>query len=185
MSERVLSRNSFGFTTAERGNSVPDEGDVKLISSGGIGYVPVHRVTKNKNLVDKYKISIGTLNPDRGGVNNSSDGKVNVTTKIKLLNPNEVVTETYIIIDYFDDNVEALNCANYISSKFVRYLVNITLSSMHIVKDNFQFVPIQDFSKEWTDELLYKKYNLSDEEVSLIEGTIRTMTLNLEDQSHE
>ena len=39
----------------------------------------------------------------------------------------------------------------------------------------FQFVPLQDFSKPWTDEELYKKYGLTDEEIQFIESMIRPM----------
>lgn len=46
---------------------------------------------------------------------------------------------------------------------------------MNITKDNFQFVPIQDFSKPWTDQELYKKYNLTQEEINFIESMIRPM----------
>jgi site-specific DNA-methyltransferase (adenine-specific) len=178
LSEKVLTRNSFGFTTAIRGAKEPFKNSVRLISSGGIGYVNMGDVTKNKTLVNQYKISIGTLNPDRGGVNNAKDGKVNVTTKVKVLEPNDVVTETYIIIDYFKEKKNAENCASYISTKFVRFLILLTLSSMHIVRDNFQFVPIQDFSKLWTDEELYIKYNLSKEEIDFIENLIKPMSIN-------
>lgn len=174
-SNKVLPRNSFGFTTSDRGKEKPFINSVKLISSSGESYVNINEVKKNTNLIDKYKISVGTLNPDRGGVNNASDGKMNVTTKVRVLNPNEVVTETYIIINYFDDENEALNCAKYIKTKFARYLISLTLSSMHIVRDNFQFVPIEDFSKNWTDEKLYKKYDLTKDEIYYIESMIRSM----------
>ena len=60
-------------------------------------------------------------------------------------------------------------------TKFVRYLISITLSSMHIVKNNFQFVPMQDFSESWTDEKLYKKYELNEDEILYIEKKIRPM----------
>lgn len=46
---------------------------------------------------------------------------------------------------------------------------------MHITKSNFQFVPVQDFSKPWTDAELYEKYGLNDEEIALIESMIRPM----------
>jgi site-specific DNA-methyltransferase (adenine-specific) len=46
---------------------------------------------------------------------------------------------------------------------------------MHIVKSNFQFVPVQDFSESWTDEKLYKKYGLNKNEISYIENKIRPM----------
>lgn len=42
-------------------------------------------------------------------------------------------------------------------------------------KDSFRFVPLQDFSKLWTDEELYKKYNLTDEEIQFIESMIKPM----------
>ena len=44
-----------------------------------------------------------------------------------------------------------------------------------INKDAFQFVPLQDFSHPWTDEMLYKKYDLNDEEIAFIESMIRPM----------
>ena len=174
-SGRVLTRNSFGFTTSARGKSTPFPDSVKLISSGGESYIKRKDVTKNVEILNNYKISIGTLNPDRGGVNNASDGKMNVTTKVRLILPNEVVTETYIIVNYFKNKKEAENCAQYIRTKLVRFLISLTLSSMHIVRENFQFVPIQDFNEPWTDEKLYKKYKLTSEDIEFIESIIRPM----------
>lgn len=179
LSEKVLPRNSFGFTTADRGSKSPFDNSITLISSGGIGYVAVQDVKKNISLVDRYKVSVGTLNPDRGGVNNASDGKMNVTTKVKLLEPYEVVTETYIVIDCFEQLDLARNCANYIRTKFARFLISLTLSSMHIVRENFQFVPVQDFTSDWNDERLFKKYGLTDAEMHFIDSVIRPMDTDL------
>ena len=117
---------------------------------------------------------IGQLNPDRGGVSNTSAGS-NVTTKVSILGPNEVTTATYIILGGFDTKEEAENYATYIKTKFVRFLVFLTLSSMHITQSNFQFVPIQSWEKSWTDEELYAKYNLTEEEISFIESMIKPM----------
>ena len=174
-SEIVLPRNSFGFTTSDRGIEKEFEKSVVLISSEGRTFIELDRVSKNRELVEKYKVSVGTLNPDRGGVNNAKDGMINVTTKVRVLQPYEVVTETYIIIDTFDTKKEAENCASYFRTKFARYLIALTLSSMHIVKSNYQFVPLQDFSKPWTDEELYAKYELTNEEIAFIETMIRPM----------
>lgn len=46
-----------------------------------------------------------------------------------------------------------------------------------IAKNNFQFVPIQDFSKSWTDAELYAKYNLTHDEIDFIESMIKPMDL--------
>lgn len=181
MSDIVLPRNSFGYTTSARGTDTPFNDCLTLISSAGISYVGKETVTKNHSLVNKYKVIIGTLNPDRGGVNNASDGKMNVTTKIRILKPQEVVTETYIVLNTFDSLEAANNFAQYIATCFARYLISLTISSMHIVRDNLQFVPVLDFSKPWTDEELYQKYNLTEEEIAFIESMIKPMELGGDD----
>lgn len=62
-------------------------------------------------------------------------------------------------------------------TKFFRFLLLQALTSINISKDKFQFVPLQDFSKPWTDSELYEKYNLADEEINFIESMIRPMDL--------
>jgi site-specific DNA-methyltransferase (adenine-specific) len=175
MSDVVLRVSPFGLRSYERGKSKPFKDSVKLISSAGEGYLDRNLVTKNQELIDHFKVCIGYLNPDRAGVNNAADGMVNVTTKVRLLEKNTVVTETYIIPYSSSDYDKVVNCGNYIRTKFVRFMIQLTLSSMHIAQKNFSFVPIQDFSDSWTDEKLYKKYHLTSDEISFIESMIRPM----------
>ena len=49
-------------------------------------------------------------------------------------------------------------------------MVKITQNTM---KDVYRFVPLQDFSKPWDDEMLYKKYDLSEEEINFVENFIQ------------
>jgi len=175
MSDVVLKVSPFGLRSYERGKPKPFRDSVKLISSGGEGFIEKSSVVKNQELVENYKVCIGYLNPDRAGVNNSADGMVNVTTKVRLLDKNTVVTETYIIPYSSPDYDKVVNCSNYIRTKFVRFMIQLTLSSMHIAQKNFSFVPIQDFSESWTDEKLYKKYKLTKAEIAFIESMIRPM----------
>lgn len=56
---------------------------------------------------------------------------------------------------------------------------------MHITRESFKFVPNQDFSQIWNDNLLFAKYALSDNEISLIKNTIRSMGSNMEGVSDE
>ena len=46
------------------------------------------------------------------------------------------------------------------------------------MKKVYSFVPLQDFSRPWTDADLYAKYNLTEKEISLIESMIRPMDLD-------
>ena len=60
-------------------------------------------------------------------------------------------------------------------TKFVRFLILQACSSIMVTKASYIFVPVQDFTQEWTDKKLYSKYNLTDEEIDLIEATIKPM----------
>ena len=105
------------------------------------------------------------------------NGQFKVISKIDLMKPQQVCTFSYFTIGNFDDQVYAKNLLYYLSSKFVRFLLLQSISSINISKDKFKFVPIQDFSKPWTDEELYKKYNLTSEEIEFIESMIKPMDL--------
>ena len=175
MNSVVYSRNPFGFFSSERGGTKSAINDLKLYSSGGIGYVSDSAVSKNRELINKYKVFIGKVNPDRGGVNNARDGKMNVITKISVIAPKELFTETYLLLGVFDSLEKANNCASYYKTRLARFLISLTLTSMNITKENFQFVPLQDFSHPWTDEMLYKKYDLKEDEIAFIESMIRPM----------
>jgi site-specific DNA-methyltransferase (adenine-specific) len=60
-------------------------------------------------------------------------------------------------------------------TKFLRFLVLLKKNTQDAPARVYQFVPLQDFSKPWTDEELYKKYGLTDEEIQFIESMIRPM----------
>ena len=63
----------------------------------------------------------------------------------------------------------------YLETKFMRFLLLQALTSINITKEKFCFVPLQDFSKPWTDAELYKKYKLTQDEINFIESMIRPM----------
>jgi site-specific DNA-methyltransferase (adenine-specific) len=71
--------------------------------------------------------------------------------------------------------IECKNMISYIKTRFFRYLVSIKKKTQDNPRDVFQFVPLQDFSKPWTDAELYTKYGLTDEEIAFIESMIKPM----------
>ena len=84
-------------------------------------------------------------------------GMFTVISTTRVLSPNEVCTDSYLVAFVSDTENEAINFAKYLCSKFFRFLLLQAVSSINLSKDKFQFIPIQDFSQEWHDELLYKK----------------------------
>lgn len=77
---------------------------------------------------------------------------------------------------------EAENIISYITTKFFRFLVAIKTSTQDIAPKAYEFVPIQDFSKTWTDNELYLKYDLVKEEIDFIESMIRPMDVGGSDE---
>jgi site-specific DNA-methyltransferase (adenine-specific) len=121
LSNMVYSISPFGLPTSIRGIQEPFTDSVVLISSKGRSYLAKEMIT-NKDLIDKYKIGIGQLNPDRGGVNNASDGKMNVTTKIAIYNKGEVTTATYLILGAFEKgNRQRIMLLTFVQNLFVSW----------------------------------------------------------------
>ena len=94
--------------------------------------------------------------------------------------PNSVCSQTYLVIGYDADkhNFSKRECENiitYIQTRFFRYLVSIKKKTQNGPRGVYQFVPMQDFSKPWTDEELYAKYKLTQEEIDFIESMIKPM----------
>ncbi len=92
-----------------------------------------------------------------------------------MLGPGVVDSQSYLNIGFFDTKLEAENYSKYMQCKFTRYMMRVTYSSVHIKKNNFIFVPKLDFTKTWTDNDLYSYFGLNDEEIRVIETTMRVM----------
>lgn len=105
-------------------------------------------------------------------------GMFKILSSLDILPPNYVCSETYLIADAFETEIEAKNLLNYLKTKFVRFLVAQIAVSQHITKNCFSFVPVQNYHKAWTDNDLYAKYHLSEEEINFIESMIKPMDMS-------
>lgn len=177
LADNTFTRNPFGFVSKERGADVPSSGSecVRLISSGGVGYVKRSDVLKNIGEIDKYKVTIGKIVPSNGEVDTDPADGYKVTTSSRILKPGEIHTESYLLLHAFESELEAINFAKYMALKFPRFMMKHTLSSMNISTQNFAFVPFLDYSHEWTDNDLYARYGLTKSEIDYVESLIRAM----------
>ena len=179
---QVLPRNPFDFGSNARGENEPFEGSVKLIHSKGIGYVDRGKITKNPELIDKYKVYISPLIPCNGEVGiDPSKGYKSITTP-RMLAPGEVCTDSYIIIGCYDTYDEAILFSQFMTCKLPRYLLRITYSSMHVGWQNFRYLPKLDISEGWTDRKMYDYFELSPSEVAVVESTMRSISIDTKDE---
>ncbi len=89
--------------------------------------------------------------------------------------PGTACSETYLVIGPFDSKEICENVMSYIRTRFFRFLVLLNKPTQHASAKVYKLVPIQDFSKRWTDEMLYEKYGLTEEEIAFIESMVRPM----------
>ena len=174
ISNMISSQTPFGFITSYKGREKFFDGSIRLYTSGGITYVRKEEISRHKEWVDKYKVIFSKATCEHAGTPDKT-GRYRVFSTMRILLPNEVCTQSYLVGGVFENNVEAENYMSYLRTSFVRVLMLPTLSSQDISAEKFQFVPLQDFSHPWTDEMLYKKYNLTSEEIAFIESMIRPM----------
>ena len=174
MSDIVYSSKPFGFRSFESGTNTPFEGAISLFGSKGISYVTYEEVRTNTSLILKWKVIMSKTSAEHAG-QADKDGKKRIVSRIEILPPNSICSESYLLLGVFDNENEAVNMRNYVKTKFFRFLLSTILLTQNIAKDKFVFIPQQDFSCAWTDEKLYAKYRLTVEEIDFIESTIRPM----------
>ena len=171
MDSMVTSRKPFGLAT----NVLPmKQGELTLRYNKGTGPFERNAISTGTNYIDKWKVMISYLSSEHAG-QPDKNGQFKVLSTMEVLPPKNICTETYLIAGCFDTEVEANNLLSYLKTKFVRFLVGQIAVSQHITKSCFKFVPIQDFSSLWTDEELYAKYGLTDDEIAFIESMIKPM----------
>ena len=169
MNTMVSSQKPFGFRTFVKGKEEPFIGAVKLYANKSEGYVNRAEITQNSSWVDKYKVYI-TMAYGAG-----EDFPHQIINKPFLGSPNTCCTETYVVIGPYANKGVTENVISYIKTRFFRFLVLLKKNTQHASSKVYSFVPLQDFSKSWSDEELYAKYGLTEEEIAFIESMIRPM----------
>ena len=168
----VSSQKPFGLRTFVHGTSTKTVNSIKLYERGGTGYISRSEITRNSAWVGQPKVYISAA------YNAGDNYPHQILGKPIAGEANSACTETYVVIGPYKSDSEVKNIISYIQTKFFRFLVMLKKSSQHAAATVYSFVPAQDFSKPWTDEELYKKYNLTDEEIAFIESMIKPMDLN-------
>lgn len=174
VSEMVSTQTPFGFITTYRGAETPYHGALTLITSKGPTYVDRASVTRNSEIIDDYKVVFSKATCEHAGTPDKN-GQYRVISSNRILNPEEICTQSYLVGGSFKTQNEAESYLSYLRTKFFRFLLLQGLTSQDISREKFIFVPKQIFNQRWTDEALYKKYCLTDEEIALVESMIRPM----------
>ena len=171
LSNVASSQKPFGLRTYVK---PLEAGDISLRYNGGVGPYKRELVTINSELINKWKIITSCLTAEHAG-ETDKNGQKRIFSTLEMLEPGTICTETYMLLSAFDNLNECANMLQYLKTRFVRALVAMVTATQHLSRSNFRFVPLQDFSKPWTDAELYAKYGLTDGEIAFIEAMIKPM----------
>ena len=167
--EIISARKPFGIDPKARIMKDKSQDSVRVYAYPDNGYINRYHITQNENWIDQYKVMIAKAYGERGDFPYLMLGKPFVAEK------GSCCTETYLVIGPFGNRIICENVISYIKTKLFRFLVLQKKNTQNAAKGVYEFVPLQDFSKPWTDEELYKKYGLAEEEIAFIESMIRPM----------
>lgn len=127
--------------------------------------------------LDEYKVFI----PEGNGSGKFGE----IISSPVLAGPEIGSTESFLSVGGFDTYTESENALKYIKTKFARALLGVLKITQHITPEKWKYVPLQNFTEhsdiDWTqsihdiDRQLYKKYGLSEEEISFIESHVKEM----------
>lgn len=180
MDAKWISTSFFGLTRSARGHiTKTDENNITLKSSGNDTYISLNDIPRNGQYAQYYKVAIpySAMEPEPF-----------------ILMPNEICTLTYLIIGIFKTIEEAQSCEKYFRTNFVKILFSAVKTKLGTTKENLMCIPIQDFKPinlqtcpenekiDWSqsieniDKQLYKKYKLTEDEITYIEKEVRPVT---------
>ena len=153
-------------------SDTPFDGSIKIYGVKGFkggakrtsGFITKAIINDKHNAIDKYKLFFTT--------SYSSNATV-APEPIKGL-PNEICTETFLLVGPFKNKEEMENCYKYMHTNFFRFLLYYGHGTMQVNKDVFSYIPMVDFSKTWDDEKLYTEFGINSKKyIDLIENVLK------------
>jgi site-specific DNA-methyltransferase (adenine-specific) len=170
----VSPQRPFGLRTFYKGKKTRGAKDLILFENGGSAYVPRSEIAVGTELIDSWKVFIPAAGSGSDSFPHSILGRPFVGS------PGSVCTETYLCLGPLNSEKEAENLRALLSTRFLRFLVLLHKPTQHVSRSAFSFVPMITLTTKWTDEKLYEKYGITEDEIAFIESMIRPMELDSE-----
>lgn len=158
--------NFDGFHEKRKTGDVP----IYYIAKGkrSVGWIERSAIEKSRNLINKWKVMI----PQAYGAGEAVPHQI-LGQPFVAPNPS-VCTQTYLFV-YVDSKKAAGSIESYVRTRFLRFLVSLRKITQHATRSTYTWVPQQAWDRKWTDEALYKKYGITNDEIGFIEMMVKPM----------
>jgi site-specific DNA-methyltransferase (adenine-specific) len=164
----VSSRKPFGLATNFKGK--PSKAGLKkpvqLFENQRTGWIERKDIAVNPAWIDEWKVLMTAVQGTSAAV------ETKFLSKPIIAKPGTACTETYLVAGHFDNEMEATNYAQYLRTRFVRFLISLRKGTQHATRDVYSFAPDLPLNQEWTDAKLYKRYGLVKDEIAFIESQV-------------
>lgn len=168
---RVSSQKPFGLRTfvhgAETSKGIKDP--IKLYGSQRVSWIERSAIEKNAAWIDEWKVLMTGIQGTSAAV------ETMFLSKPIISGPGEACTESYVVAGRFDNEKAARSYAQFLRTRFARFLVSLRKAAQHASRDVYAFVPDVPLNRTWTNEKLYERYGLTPEEIAFIESTVKPM----------
>lgn len=174
MMNQAAASNAFSVSPHMFGKY--EEGELTLVQpQKGESPLPREVVSTNHEMIDQWKVIVNISYDNKRTFIKLDTNKMKVFRRLMILPPKYICTGNYLICATFSSEKEAQNCISYLKTKFVRFLISRVVTVGSLSRKSLKLVPIQEMNKPWTDEELYEKYELTPEEIDVIESKIREL----------
>ncbi len=142
-----------------------------LIDSGkrNVGFIKRSHIHKNVAALDMWKVIV----PKAYGAGEAFPHQI--LGKEIVAAPPSACTQSYLVISPFESERAARSFSSYYRTRFFRFLVSPRKITQDALRSTYSWVPQQTWDRDWTDEVLYKKYGITKNEVAFINSMIRPM----------
>ena len=171
----VSALRPFGLRTYFKGKKQKGPGDVTVYQNGGKGYIARDEILVGTDLIDSWKVYVGRAGP---GTGNRDTYPHKVISTPFLGEPGSISSETYLCIGPLASEAEGNSVLSYLSCRLTRFLILLHKPAQDTTRRVYTFVPVQDWTRRWTDKDLYGKYGLAADEIAFIEKMVRPMELD-------
>lgn len=173
----VSSRNPFKLGDPTNNCEQKDTGNNRVL-----GYFERQRsyrwlkngfvIPSGQQYIGKYKLFVSKADGAAGQIGNPVPARIMGKAELGL--PQDVCSETYLVVGPFESKVIAENVQDFMKTKFFRFMVGIR-KNKNMPKETYKSAPIMDFSRKWNDKDLYSYFELNGEQIKYIEEYIQEL----------
>ena len=133
------------------------------------GFIKRSIIRKNLDAIDTWKVLV----PEAYGAGETFPHQI--LGKEIVAAPPSVCTQSYLVVSPFGSERAANSFARYYRTRLFRFLVSLRKITQHGLRSTYSWVPQQAWNQIWTDELLFEKYGITEEEIGFINTMVRPM----------